>query len=187
MAGPKDSFINGVRLLNGFYQQCNDNVFYTVDACPGPSRANYPITWNGTNFLAEISPGTQFGFRVALSGTTPILLRASGSNVFGWTFMVALPGATYTTGTFHGISSAGTRETTTLGASSYSATRVAGNGATSTDSSTLFNPIVAVPGLQLALRASDSASIFIMSSGEFAAVVGARSGPLAGYVEVLGR
>ena len=187
VTGPKDSFINGVRLLNGLYQQCNDNTFYTVDACPAPSRASYPITWNGTNFLAEVSPGTQFSFRVAMSGTTPVVLRASGSNVFGWTFMVALPGATYTTGTFHGISSAGTAETTTLGAASYSATRVAGNGAVSADSSTLFSSIAAVPGLKLAMRASDSASIFIMSSGEFAAVVGARSGPLAGYVEVLGR
>ena len=187
VAGPKDSFINGVRLLNGLYQQCNDNTFYTVDACPAPSRGSYPITWNGTNFLAEISPGTVFSFRVAMSGTTPIILRGSGSNVFGWTFMVALPGATYTTGTFHGISSAGTRETTTLGTNSYSAARVASNGAVSVDSSTAFNSVAAVPGLQVAMRASDGAGIFIMSSGEFAAVVGARSGPLAGYVEVLGR
>ena len=186
VAGAKDSFINGVRLLNGFYQQCNDDTFYTVDTCPAPSRANYPITWNGTNFLAKISLARCLVPRrdVGHDADHPARQRQQRLrlDIHG-----GAAGATYTTGTFHGISSAGTRETTTLGTNSYSAARVAGNGAVSVDSSTAFNPVAAVPGLQVAMRASDSASIFIMSSGEFAAVVGARTGPLAGYIEVLGR
>jgi len=114
-------------------------------------------------------------------------IRASGSSTNGWTFLIGLPMNTYTTGTFEGISSAGTRETAVFGSASWSTTRVASNGNVSTDSSTLFNGIPVVPGLMVVQRASDGASIFLISSGSFAAVLGARSGPAAGYVEVLGR
>lgn len=187
LTGPKDSFINNVRIQNGVWQQCNDNLFYALGSCPLASQGNYPITWNGSNFLGQVSPTAAFPFRLAMSGTTPILIRANTSSTNGSTFLIGLPMNTYTTGTFEGISSAGTRETAVFGSASWSTTRVASNGNVSTDSSTLFNGIPVVPGLMVVQRASDGASIFLISSGSFAAVLGARSGPAAGYVEVLGR
>lgn len=185
--GVADSRIVSAQIAGSTLTICNDNVIYAVADCPTASRINSSLTLNDGEFTGIDAANSETStFRIAKSGDTLIYLRA-GTVGSSKRVRIALRETNgLTAGSFFGASTQGAWNAWTLTDVSYSMLGTSSTGSTISDDANL-NAIAAVPGIRSGVRDSDGANVFLMQNGPIAVLVGARSGPAAGHMEIAAR
>lgn len=180
-----DSRIFGSKWDNGTLKACLQNMISPVDQCAPTAVWTYQLSIDGEVITGvEADRDDTITFRVAKSGSTQIYLRA-GLGSSGRNFRISVPEAPngLAGGTFHGSSTLGGWGTVELTDTSYELNGVTASGQAWMDSAGLGS-IGTLQGIRLGQRASDGASVFVMQAAPIAILVGARSGPAAGYMEI---
>ena len=180
-AGVVDSFIYQGRLgADGTLRLCFDNQIYTIDQCPAASVGTYAVTLNGDQFTATASNGSYFYLRVAKAGGRQIYLTAgislsTGTRGFG----LGLPeSASFSTMATYGANTAGSWVSETVTTSRYVSAGSDGNGQAVSLNGNLYS-IAGPSGFRIMYGTG-----FVMQNPQLTALVGARGGAYAGFLQL---
>ena len=191
-AGSRDSTISQFQVSGGgtLLHMCQEAAITSIASCPASSLLTFnvapdasPEAWRMTNVNNPKVTGRFYIARVAgknvlLSAGT--LLYAPNDAVFG----IGLEeSASWPVTTASGADTAGSWGRVDFSATHYETLRVHGDATVSGFSSSLSRPSPTVSNLTL-FRGPRSEAYFGAQDGTISAVVGARSGPVAGYLQI---
>lgn len=167
------------------------SAVYRMADCPADRKTTYTVTLDGVDFTAvnDADATDVFHFRLALIGTKWVFLRAEADAGGVRRFRLGLNDNTGpAAGSFSGGDTLHHWNAIAIGNdSTWQLTRPAPDDTGNADSAT-FIPLggLAPGGPQLATRASDGGSLYLMQDDVLGAIVGTPAGATAGYLMLMG-
>ncbi len=189
-SGSADSRVFSARWSGGnTLTICVDNVIYAFSQCPAASRWTYAVTASGADSEftgVDVAHNDTIVFRVAQSGADAIYIRV-GTTTDNATrqFRIGVPNtAGLTPMTTQGGATDGSWNSILLSNTSYVFNGISAQGNIILDTSTLGDVGIGPTGIRRGTFTQSGAGFFVMQSSTLSIAVGARSGPLTGFMQI---